>query len=95
MLMRYVQLLSLITGQIRTWIDEVGREKIGNLVTDQASAMRCAREEVVATEGYTHILQMRWGVLYMVPHAARISCETSRLRGAHRLDYLIAFILMN
>jgi hypothetical protein len=36
--------------------DEVGQSKVVAVVTDNASSMRKARELLVATEGYTHIM---------------------------------------
>ena len=44
---------------IMKWITEIGRERVGGLVTDNAANIKKARELTVAAEGFTHILEMR------------------------------------
>ena len=41
------------------WITEIGKERVGGLVTDNAANIKKARELTVAAEGFTHILEMR------------------------------------
>ena len=41
------------------WIGEIGPERVIGLVTDNAANIRLGRELTVATEGFTHILEMR------------------------------------
>ena len=40
-------------------ISEIGPERVGGLVTDNAANIKEGRELTVATEGFTHILEMR------------------------------------
>lgn len=47
------------TDAIKRWITEIGVDKVGALVTDNAAAMRLARQLVTGTEGFEHILEMR------------------------------------
>ena len=42
------------------WLGEIGAKRVGGLITDNAANIRLARELTVATEGFTHILQMRY-----------------------------------
>jgi hypothetical protein len=44
------------------WLREIGPPKIGFLCTDNATAMRVAREQTVQTAGLTHIVELRWGL---------------------------------
>lgn len=46
-------------GLMVAWIREIGPERVGFLCTDNAAAMRKAREQTVQTPGLTHILQLR------------------------------------
>ena len=43
-----------------SFIDEIGREKVGALCTDNASNMRLARSIVMGREGYKHIVEYRY-----------------------------------
>ncbi len=54
--MRYV---CLHADLMVKWIGEIGPERVGGLVTDNAANIRLGRELTVATEGFTHILEMR------------------------------------
>ncbi len=40
-------------------IDEVGRDKVAALVTDNAAACKAARQLVVQSKGYKHIISIR------------------------------------
>jgi hypothetical protein len=51
----------LCTGVIKEVVDTHKlREKLAMLVTDNAANMVLARRLVVESEGFKHILQMRW-----------------------------------
>ena len=44
---------------MQEWIDGIGREKVAALVTDNARVMVKAREDLIAKEGYGHIIDLR------------------------------------
>ena len=44
---------------ILKWIGEIGPQRVGGLVTDNAANVKKARALVVATEDFTHILEVR------------------------------------
>ncbi|BDA51639.1 hypothetical protein COCOBI_19-1950 [Coccomyxa sp. Obi] len=41
------------------WIDLIGPECVGGLVTDNAANIKRGRQLTVATDGFTHIVEMR------------------------------------
>jgi hypothetical protein len=41
------------------WISEIGPERVGGLITDNAANIKKGRELTVLTDGFTHILEMR------------------------------------
>ena len=48
-------LADLIAGRIL----KIGPEKVGSLCTDNAAAMRLAREQTIQRDGLTHIVEPR------------------------------------
>jgi hypothetical protein len=55
----HMQALCVHSDLMVKWIGEIGRERVGGLVTDNAANIRKGRELTVATDGFTHIFQMR------------------------------------
>lgn len=49
----------LLADLIVGWTTETGPKHVSGLVIDNAAAMKKARQQVVATEGFTHISEMR------------------------------------
>ena len=45
------------------WITEIGPERVGGLITDNAANIKLGRELTVLTYGFTNILERRWAGL--------------------------------
>jgi hypothetical protein len=54
--MRYV---CLHADLMLKWISEIGPERVGGLIADNAANIKKGRELTVLTDGFTHILEMR------------------------------------
>jgi hypothetical protein len=48
------------SGVFIEWLKQVGPERVVALVSDQAANMKAAREIVTTTQGFVHILSIRY-----------------------------------
>jgi hypothetical protein len=51
--------VSVFAELMETWIRRIGPERVGALCTDNAAAMRLAREQTVQRADLTHIVELR------------------------------------